>query len=196
MEFYINGDKIEAGLENEKTVGEVLQSFAVEFENNKAAVIGIKLDGNQINAEQFDEEAKKLLTDDMKFEFEIVTEPAIKDSFSILSENLKTLAEDVEQVPSMFINGKAVDANETIKRLADVIDQFCHLAALASLFPQTFANTRIGEKSLTEFFDDFSPLLTDFENALESDDTVLVGDLCEYEICPRLRDMAQSIGNL
>jgi len=193
MDFYINGEKVEVSIESEKTVGDVLQSFALECENNKAAVIGITVNGNKISADQFDSISTEPLTADSKFEFDIVNECAVSESFATLFEGLKLLADEIEQVPALFINGKISEAGDSIKKLADAIDQFCHIATLASLFPATFGNIMIGGNSISDFFNDFSPILSDFEGALSSNDTVLVGDLCEYEICPRLRDMAQAL---
>lgn len=193
MDFFINGEKVDVQIENEKTVGDVLQSFAAECENNKAAVIGIKVDDQVISADKFDEASKMELAENTKFEFDVVTESAVSESFGQLAEQFKTLSDDIENVPNLFINGKGSEANGSIKRLADAIDQFCHIAALASLFPETFNTTQIGDMNITSFFEDFSPVLTDFENALQSNDTVLVGDLCEYEICPRLQKMASAL---
>lgn len=196
MEFYINGDKIDASLEEEKTVGDVLQSFALEFEANKIAVIGISLNGKNVDADQFDEVSKEDLKNDMRFDFNVVTEAAVEESICILSDDLKELSKDTEQVPTLFINGKANEAHEIIKRIADAIDQFCHMTALASLFPNSFKITTIGNMALNDFFNDFSPILTDFENALEGQDTVLTGDLCEYEICPRLLQMSEALSKI
>ena len=53
ISFYINGDKVEVQLENEKTVGDVLHSFELTCEENNAAVIGITVDGKAITAESF-----------------------------------------------------------------------------------------------------------------------------------------------
>ena len=33
-------------------------------------------------------------------------------------------------------------------------------------------------------------------DALENSDSVLIGDLAEYEICPRLESIAKSLGEL
>ncbi len=46
-----------------------------------------------------------------------------------------------------------------------------------------------------EFFADFSPILIDFEQALQNNDTVLIGDLSEYEICPRLKAISEALNN-
>ena len=79
IEFYINGQKIDVQIEDEETIGDVLHSFELTCEENKAAVIGILVDGKQITADIFDEESVKPLEKNTKFEFSIVTENDIKD---------------------------------------------------------------------------------------------------------------------
>ena len=58
IDFYINGDKVDVQLENEQTVGDILNSFEQTCEENAAAVIGIIINDKQITADIFDEEAK------------------------------------------------------------------------------------------------------------------------------------------
>ena len=54
-----------------------------------------------------------------------------------------------------------------------------------------------GDKSmLQDFFKEFSPVLLDYEQALQSNDTVLIGDLSEYEICPRLQAISEALKNI
>lgn len=196
ISFYINGDKVEVQLENEKTVGDVLHSFELTCEENNAAVIGITVDGIAITAETFDAESQKDLGPNTKFEFSVVTIQSIKDAFAQLSVLFDSLSERMEQVPLDLQSGKNSDVSQSIKELADSIDQFCHVAALASLFPQTFKNTTIDNMNFKDFFSDFSPILLDFEQALQNNDTVLIGDLSEYEICPRLRAISEALKNI
>ena len=191
--FFINGEAVDVQFDNEKTVGEVLRSFEMTCEDNRAAVIGITVNGKIITAEIFDEEAEKPLTPETKFEFSVVTEQSIKDSFANLSKLFDELSTKMEQVPVELQTGKNKTAIESIKNLADSIDQFCHVAALASLFPETFKMTSIEDKSFNDFFADFSPILQDFEQALQNNDSVLIGDLSEYEICPRLRSISEAL---
>ena len=191
--FFINGEPVDIKFDDEKTVGDVLRSLEMLCEENKAAVIGITVDGKIITAEIFDEEAAKPLTPDTKFEFSIVTEQSIKDSFTNLSKLFEELSSKMEQVPVELQTGKNKTAIESIKNLADSIDQFCHVAALASLFPETFKMISIEDKSFNDFFAEFSPILQDFEEALQNNDSVLIGDLSEYEICPRLRSISEAL---
>ena len=152
IEFYINGQQVDVQLEDEQSIGDVLKSFEKTCEENEAAVIGITVNGKIITAEIFDEEAEKPLTPETKFEFSVVTEQSIKDSFANLSKLFDELSAKMEQVPVELQTGKNKTAIESIKNLADSIDQFCHVAALASLFPDTFNKTSIEDKSFNDFF--------------------------------------------
>ena len=196
VEFYINGQQVEVQLEDEQTVGDVLKSFESTCEENDAAVIGIAVDSKQITAELFDEEAAKPLGSNTKFEFSIVTKNDIKASFEKLSELFNELAAQMEGVPVALQSGKNAEVSESIKRLADSIEQFCHVATLASLFPDTFSTGSLNGISFKDFFAEFSPILKDFEDALQNNDTVMLGDLSEYEICPRLKEISKALQSM
>ncbi len=195
MEFYVNDEKIDISLDTEKTVGDVFKSFEQTCEQNDAAVIEIKINGNLVTAEKFDEYSAKPLNENMKFEFSVVTHQNIKDAFLHLSTLFKQLSERLEQIPVALQSGKEKEANNSIKTLADSIDEFCHVATLASLF-QDYTEVKIDNKPFSEFFKEFSPVLLDFENALKNNDTVSVGDLAEYEICPRLIAISNALEGL
>lgn len=196
MDFYVNGEKIDVKLEDEKTIGDVLKSFEVTCEENNAAVIGISINGKTITADIFDEESKKELSENTKFEFSIINVETIKDSFASLANLFNELSTKMEEVPVLLQKNETKLASESITKLADSINHFCHLAALASLFPETFTTTTIDGMNFNDFFKDFSPILADFEQALQNNDTVMIGDLAEYEICPRLQKISESLKNL
>ena len=193
IDFYINGDKVDVQLENEQTVGDILNSFEQTCEENEAAVIGIIINDKQITADIVDEEAKKDIKEVSKIEFSVVTKTAIKESFTGLATLFKELSEKMQEIPVELQKGNNQEASTSIKKLADSIDQFCHIAALASLFPETFSNEKLGNLNFKSFLEDISPILKDFEDALQNNDTVLVGDLSEYEICPRLQAMSKAL---
>lgn len=193
IEFYINGQNVEVQIEDEQTVGDVLSSFEKTCEENQAAVIGITVDGKQITAEIFDDEARKELGKNTKFEFTVVTKGSVQESFENLSVLFESLSEKMEQVPLSIQSNQKLEVTESIKKLADHIDEFCHVASLASLFPETFKEININGMNFKDFFADFSTILLDFEQALQNNDTVLIGDLCEYEICPRLKAISVAL---
>lgn len=193
ISFYINGEEVQVQLEGESTIGDVLKSFEMTCEQNQAAVIGISVDGNSITAENFDKEAGKALGKDTKFEFSVVTKDSIKQSFTALAQLFSQLALQMEEVPAALQAGKNAEVSNSITKVADSIDNLCHVAVLASLFPDDFKETIVEGKKITEFFQEFSPILLDFEEALKNNDTVLIGDLSEYEICPRLKAISEAL---
>ncbi len=191
----MNGEKIDATLENEKTVGDILKSFELTCEENDAAVIGIIINGKNVTADDFDEISKEEIKDSTKIEFSVVTKQTIADSFKKTADLFKKLEQEMKKIPVQFQNGKEKEANLSIKSLADSIEDFCHIAALASLFKE-YSIVSIDGKPFNDFFADFSPILSDFEQALKDNDTVTIGDLAEYEICPRLQAIAETLENL
>lgn len=193
VKVFVNGQDSEAILEKEQTVGDVLKSFELTCEENDAAVIKISVDDKIITPEIFDEEANKPLTENTKFDFTVITELTVKESFNKLSSLFNELSVKMEEVPLELQKGNNKDVIDSINVLADGIDEFCHIAAMASLFPKTFTNTKIDGKDFKDFFNEFSPVLLDFETAIKNNDSVTIGDLSEYEICPRLRAISESL---
>lgn len=193
MEFYVNGTKIDVELENEKTIGDVLRGFEEECAKSNATTVSIIVDGKNISAEDFDKTAEKPLCPDTKIELGIISQETIENSFNEEKENCRKLSEELKQIPVKFQAGKDNEANSIITSLADLIDNICHTASLSALFPQKFGKIKIEGKTFVEFFADLSPVLKDFEQAIESKDTVLLGDLAEYEISPRLDSLADAL---
>lgn len=196
MEFYVNNEKIGITLENEKTVGDVLKSFEEEFAKNNATTVKIILNEKTVSPEHFDEEAKKPVSEIKKLELSVVSENDVRESFKEKGKESALLASKMNEIPEKLQAGKDKEASEMITLLADFISNFCHTASLSALFPDTFKNLTIDGKSIKDFFEDFNQILSDFEQAISSKDTVLIGDLAEYEISPRLQAIENSIKDL
>lgn len=194
MEFYVNGEKIDITLENEKTVSDVLKSFEEEAAKNDATTIGIKINGESVPAGDFEKVVGQELKNDTKIELNVLSKGNLLDRLATSKARFDELSTKMSDVPVALQSGKDKEANTMIAVLADAIDEFCHTATLCALFPELYNALVIDGKSITEFFEEFAPIVADFEQSLESKDTVTSGDLCEYEIAPRLISIAASIG--
>lgn len=194
MEFYVNGEKIDITLENEKTVSDVLKSFEEEAAKNDATTIGIKINGESVPAGDFEKVVGQELKNDTKIELNVLSKGNLLDRLATSKALFDELSTKMSDVPVALQSGKDKEANTMIAVLADAIDEFCHTATLCALFPELYNALVIDGKSITEFFEEFAPIVADFEQSLESKDTVTSGDLCEYEIAPRLTSIAASIG--
>ena len=194
MEFYVNGEKIDITLENEKTVSDVLKSFEEEAAKNDATTIGIKINGESVPAGDFEKVVGQELKNDTKIELNVLSKGNLLDRLATSKARFDELSTKMSDVPVALQSGKDKEANTMIAVLADAIDEFCHTATLCALFPELYNALVIDGKSITAFFEEFAPIVADFEQSLESKDTVTSGDLCEYEIAPRLISIAASIG--
>ena len=51
----------------------------------------------------------------------------------------------------------------------------------------------LDKEGLASFTRDVTPFLGEMEHALEVEDSVLIGDLLEYEIAPRVRELQKLV---
>ncbi len=195
MNVTVNGNAVDITLEDERTVGDVLRGLETAFAQNNATTIGITLNGTSISADAFDAAAQTPLADDTAIDVTVVSEDDIKAAFAAEAETSRVIAAKLEQIPVQLQSGKDKDANAIISQLADLVDSVCHTASLAALFPSIFEKLSIAGKSVSEFFAEFSDILNNFRQALEDKDNVLIGDLAEYEISPRLTALADAIAS-
>lgn len=193
MELFVNGSKLDVQLEDEKTVGDVLKAFEEECQKINTTTVAIQINGKNISADLFEEAAKEELKDDTIIELKTISQAAIEASFEEERKFCLKLADELKSVSIYLQSGKDNEANKLITSLADLIDNICHTASLSALFPYKFGNLLIDGKTLPDFFLDFSGILSELEKALETKDSVLTGDLAEYEISPRLEMLAKSL---
>lgn len=195
MNFYVNGNKLDITLENEKTVGDVLKSFEEEAEKNDATTVSIELNGNVIDAEKLDEAFSQELSESTDLRLQVISKNDITQNFAINAENFMKISKGLQNISVLLQSGKEKDANEIIENLANEIDRFCHTATLSALFPDTYRKIIIDGNDLGTFFGEFTPIFKDFKDAMEAKDTVTVADLAEYEISPRLEQIAKAIAD-
>ncbi len=187
MEIIINEQLLEFSLENEKTVGDILFAIEQDCAKNKATIIRICINGNQIDESDFDAAAKESLETVKTISLETMSE---SDVLHYLQELINSLPETIAQllkIPVLLQSNKDAEVSNTVISFADTFKDMQKLVSFCGLFPQKFNNFTIGGENLSVFFQDFIPILQEFESSLETRDTVLTGDLAEYEIAPRLQ---------
>lgn len=196
MDFLVNGQKLDITLQDEKTIGDVLKQFEISCEQNKLATIGISLNDKIVTAEEFDEISKHPIEENTKLDVSVISEQAVAESFKQSAAEMKEVVELLKNIPVEMQSGKDAQAKKTIIKLSDVMNAFCSTVTWSSLFPEAFGNIKIEDKTLSDFLAEMSPILKDFSEALENSDSVLLGDLSEYEICPRLESLSDALGSL
>lgn len=196
MDMYINAVKTDFTLENEKFVGDILKAFETDCEKNNATIIRISIDGENIPSEKLDDIFEHPIDGIKKLEIETVSENDVLNALSTVSDKVDYIIAELLQLPILLQSSKDARVAEIVTLFADEFNILCRLMALCSLFPQRFKNFTIEGQSVSIFLKDFTPILQEFENSLLSHDTVLTGDLAEYEIVPRLEAFSVAVKNL
>ena len=99
---------------------------------------------------------------------------------------LSTFSPALVEVPVQLQTGRRDAAMHTIIRLTEL------LARVVRLIPRVEANTDAGGidvRGARRFAEATAPHLAELKDAFEIQDTVLVGDLLEYEIAPKLEQL-------
>jgi hypothetical protein len=193
MQLKVNGENVDITLEGEKTVGEVLKSFEAEASKNEATTTNIILNGKEIGADEFEKILGEPILDDTSIDLTVVSKTALVRNFKESGKKFEDLEARLGSVSTLLQSGKDAQVGAIITELADEISNFLHIARLSSLFPEFYQGLTAGGKDIGQFLEDFMPFLKDFEEALEAKDTVTVGDIAEYEISPRLKQIAESV---
>lgn len=196
MKIFINGQEADITLDSEKNLGDVLTSFESECAKNKATTVNIVVDGEEVSADAFDTFTQKPVEAISTLELTTITEDDVLLSFKDIATRFGELIEDMKLISLQFQNGHDKKALVTVTQLADTVDYFCKATALSTLFPEKFADINIDGVAIQDFFGDFMAILTDFEEAFKNSDSVMLGDLAEYEITPRIESIISMIDSI
>ena len=193
MQLKVNDTPVDITLENEKTVGDFLKSFEEAIEKEDATTTGIVLNGKMISADEIDSIQDEPLGDETNVELTVVYKSQIIDAFRENIDSLNKISGQMGEISVLIQSGKDGDAFAIINNIANEMALFVHNTRMSALFPDVYEKITVDGKDLNSFFEDFSMILRDFEQALSEKDTVTVGDLAEYEINPRLRQIIDSL---
>ncbi len=193
MHLKVNGEVVDITLENEKTIGDVLASFEKEAAKNEATTTKIILNGKEIPANNFESILNTPIEENTELDLSVISKLAITDSFESCSKELDKLNNNLKDISMLIQSGKDFEAVSIIKDLAEQVGILCKTITMSRLFPDIYNKIQIEGNSIESFFSEFTPILKNFEDALQNNDSVTVGDLSEYEISPRLEQLSLAL---
>jgi len=109
------------------------------------------------------------------------------DEFSSLRPLLEETCARLTDLPLDIQTGKDARAAQTIQIFSGITEKIFRVymqLEIQGYIPRTAA-----EKNLTQQINEFNGAVKELLQAYEKNDTVLIGDLAEYEIAPRLRKL-------
>jgi hypothetical protein len=108
---------------------------------------------------------------------------------ALLTGSLEALAQRLEDFPLDTQTGKDKRAHETIELFSSTLEKLLRLIPLLRLRGVDLELLTLGDSQFKAFMEELDLALRELLAAYEAKDTVLVGDLTEYELAPRLRTL-------
>ncbi|MDR1617469.1 MAG: hypothetical protein LBS06_00290 [Treponema sp.] len=109
----------------------------------------------------------------------------LKRSGALIMETVRRL----EDIPLDIQTGKDGHAAETVRLFSLIGEKIFRLFNLMTAEGYDLGHLKVGEIPLKEYIEEFDAALKELLAAYESRDAVLVGDLAEYELAPRLQNL-------
>jgi hypothetical protein len=106
---------------------------------------------------------------------------------------VESTAQRLEDLPLDIQTGKDGRAAETVQIFSTITEKLFRIFSLLKLEGFITDTLLIDAMPFSAFIDDFSAALKELLAAYEVKDAVLVGDLAEYELAPRLRTFYAAI---
>lgn len=102
---------------------------------------------------------------------------------SLLFDSIRT---DLSEVAVRLQTGKEAEGMHTMVMVVELINKTVRILPDFMRTVPGAAGLSIEGRNIGEFYDDFNVVLRELAGAFENKDSVLIGDLAEYEILPRL----------
>jgi hypothetical protein len=109
----------------------------------------------------------------------------LEKSGALIAETVKRL----EDLPLDIQTGKDGRAVETVRLFSCMGEKIFRLFNLMKAEGYVLDHLKVGNVPLKDYIEEFGNTLKELLAAYESRDTVLVGDLAEYELAPRLQNL-------
>ncbi len=110
--------------------------------------------------------------------------------FTVLASSIKELelaSNEIKDVSVLLQTGQEQKAMAAIIEFADLSQRLLRvLSSLEESSHISLKELKIGEERASSFFADFNGILRELLGAFDTKDTVLIGDLLEYEVAPRI----------
>lgn len=190
MNIFLDTIPLDITFETEKNIGDVLKALEIELETNEATIIEVSIDDEIVPAEQLDSLFDKEIGSVNTLSVKSISYSEVSNVLKQLFIMFGTLSGKLEEIPLQLQQNEDKKAMNSVAELADSLSLLFQTIPYINLFTGKFSTLVIEDKSLTDFVQQFPPLLEDFLKAVEANDTVLIGDLAEYEIAPRLKELS------
>ncbi len=190
MDIFIDNKAIDFTIENENTIGQLLGEIEKLCENAGMTITGIQINGASVAAEDLDEIFLKPLTAVQRIDLETISGVEIRHMMNSLGTAFLSHAHMLREIPVKLQTGNDLFVMEGINHFSRDLQNIYRIIPLLHLTGLEETDLMIEGEPLNTLPERLSPLLHDLLEGLKTGDTVLVGDISEYELAPRIENLS------
>lgn len=198
MRIVIDGHEKAVPLSEEKTVSEAAVVLSKCLSQEDKVASSIKIDGALLSRDTEDSLGGKIL-DEVKV-IDVTTDTPEKLAIRTLQKAhsyLPRLSRELKEVSSFL---RVTPNEEDFDRLGECLRGLDTIIVLLQdvkeLMDLNFESIRIGEKTVEEMNGELMELLEQTKDAFQNKDLIMIGDLLEYEISPRIDERTKLVEEL
>ncbi|MDR1399470.1 MAG: hypothetical protein LBJ41_06085 [Treponema sp.] len=113
-----------------------------------------------------------------------------------LGKLISNLAKRLEELPLDIQTAQDRKVAETVRIFSLAVDKLLRIIHILKIQNVNIENVAIDNQPFSLFIEKFTALLGEFLAAYEGNDVVLLGDLAEYELSPRLLKLYTAMGSI
>ena len=193
MKILINGIALDYQIEQEKTIGDILGSVEAECEKSGMTVTGLKANGSVVPADKLDALFSGALDSIATLELTTISGEDVRSMLRELGMSFTACIPHLQEVPVLLQTGKDMRVMEIINDCSSNLRDLYKIIPLLSITGLPSCGPDVNGISLADYPAELSPILKELMGALESKDTILVGDLSEYELAPRIERLGSAL---
>ena len=193
MDILINGNKIDYTIEKEKNLGEILGDIESLCEESGMTITGIRVDGSTFEADTLDPLFARDPSGISTIELDTINSQDIIGMLRDFGNRMSGFVPQLKEIPVQLQTGKDMTVLETIHRFSLDLQGLYQVLPLIPLAGLPGESSAVDGIPFGEYPSELAPVLSELIKALEIKDTVLAGDLSEYELAPRIERLGMAL---
>jgi hypothetical protein len=193
MDILINGNKIDYTIEKEKNLGEILGAIESLCEESGMTITGIRVDGSTFEADTLDPLFERDPSGISTIELDTINSQDIIGMLRDFGNRMSGFVPQLKEIPVQLQTGKDMTVLETIHRFSLDLQGLYQVLPLIPLAGLPGEISAVDGIPFGEYPSELAPVLSELIKALEIKDTVLAGDLSEYELAPRIERLGMAL---
>jgi hypothetical protein len=188
MDITVNGAPHNMKVEPTNTLGQVYQELVQSLAQSGKVVSSVQVNGESLPGGRIWDLASSPISDIHTLELAIQeVDDMVRDTLASTDEHLENLVTEIEKTANMFRIGDELEAHQRLGTCISGLQWFLRaLNTFQSFLHLDFTQMTLAQTTAEEAVQEFVPVVDDLLDAQSEGDVILMADLLEYELAPKL----------